>query len=1015
MPSGPAHRPVTTARTTRVRSGRDERQKRPRPPPHWFTLGSLRSFGERIVHPPPPAVEEDYFMFVSPRFKISFEDVVADKHLPPLSLQDFEDYLQHVDGTPENLSVTYPPPSPSRNLTPHRRYFHLWARHYRRIHRAWAESVLPTIPSSSKGIYRSRDLWERLAHCQDRQLKEEFAFAKATFFDEHAPMRLQISDELRRQVMHVHNMPPQAQELTNKLPSFPQQPEPGHFDAVLAHVDAQLQTAFDKFVFLAFRNSGLWHSCLGHLLGVVILASGMALWCAGIARGKGRPFVAASLPLIWFGVWFMLVSANGHCLAVYSTGDARQLYPHEFARPSQPDDVPPPIYSIARSVDVPCPPPYATSRKASGASATLLPVTNLPHKTYVGKGRRKSDGAAWWKGRWTRERSEVRRMSEGLVKIFGRRERERPCVDEEAASMDDGEPRTEIPLQDLGGALTAGPSDDVPEWERMPFPLPVLEPSDDNEQATPWKVNVGTLKTLPARLTHPPPPPGLPMLKRYTIIPEYDVPLSDILQDKHVSPLSLREFEEYLLYVERGAENLYFCLWLQQYTDEYERQTVGSDARSSSSYRPGSRPRPVPPNESLAQSFQRARELFFDTSSQYELNVTDDMIDPVRHLVRPPKQCAPAKRRKEAWEEDDDENGVEAQETDALVASKDLFATQYACPRDLDKIKCEVEGLLRQSLTRFLQLAFTNAGRSHDKIAYSVWGVYVAAALAASVSLIVGRKPRALRLVVLPLLFIAWSVLFASFNGICTAIYAFGDARQLYPYELYVIRCRARMGNPYARPVDYKKLGDKMLIAKTESVEPIIQPHAVYRPRRPRGMLDKMRWFVPGAVKEEERERDVEQGQQRNGDEGSGENGSIEMPSVSYNGTITSFPAPAYIPTSPHSTLQRCTHIQRPDPQSQPSTSGPSTPQPGNFSITSLSPKAPPIPPNWGEAERRIVRAMDLDLGDPRALGFYGPMVNIPSGFVRRVHREIFVRSMWMASGVTVVIVGVLLVIPVPS
>ncbi|KAG8790775.1 hypothetical protein FRC12_011057 [Ceratobasidium sp. 428] len=582
----------------------------------------------------------------------------------------------------------------------------------------------------------------------------------------------------------------------------------------------------------------------------------------------------------------------------------------------------------------------------------------------------------------------------------------------------------EIQLQDLSGQLV---QDDVPEWERMPFPLPVLEPSDDNEQATPWRVNVGTLKSFPARLRHPPPPPGLPKLRRYTVIPEYDVPLSDILQDKHASPLSLREFEEYLLYVERGAENLYFCLWLQQYTDEYERQVAESDARPSSCcHCPGSKPIPVPPNETLAGSFQRARELFFDSASQYELNVTDDMIDPVRHLVRTPKSSGPPKRRKEAWEEDDGDNGVDGpSEEQPLAVSKDLSTTMYARPRDLEKIKCEVEGLLRQSLTRFLQLAFTNAGRSHDKIAYGVWGVYTAAALAASVSLIVGRKPRALRLIVFPFLLGAWCVLFAVLNGVCTAIYAFGDARQLYPYELYVIRCRARQGEPYARPVDYKGMGDRMLIGKSESVEPIIQPHTLYRPRRDgsHAIFDKMRWFVPWRNFEEE--RDVEQGGGAQGGEEDGSyEGSTRVGSVSYGGGAStrsgpSFPSLAYIPTSPHSTLQRSQIPQQPAQQptftSAPNPSEPQRKQPGAFSITSLNPKTPPIPPNWGEPERRLVRAMDLDLGDPRALSVYGPMVNIPSGLVRRVHREIFVRSMWMSLGVSVVIVGVLLVIPVPS
>ncbi|QRW14374.1 hypothetical protein RhiLY_13373 [Ceratobasidium sp. AG-Ba] len=546
---------------------------------------------------------------------------------------------------------------------------------------------------------------------------------------------------------------------------------------------------------------------------------------------------------------------------------------------------------------------------------------------------------------------------------------------------------TEIPLQDVSNQLGAGPvlnSDDVPEWERMPFPLPILEPSPVNGQPKPWKVDVGAMKNLPRRLRQPPPRPSIPQLKRYTVVPEYDVPLSDILEDKHASPLSLREFEEYLLYVERSVENLYFCLWLKQYTNEYndwaERRFSG-ESSSSSIFHIRRMPKSLPPNETLARSFQAARELFFNEESQYELNVTDEMIDPIRHLVRPAPK-GPPRRRREAWEEVSDASSEEGE--NPLAISKDLFATMYARPRDMEKIKCEVEGLLRQSLTRFLQLAFTNAGRSHDNIAYDSCGSFL--------------------------------------NGICTAIYAFGDARQLYPYELYVIRCRARMGLSYAPKVDYKKIG--ATIGKLDSAEPIIQPHMVYKPRHPDDLrlVERVRTLF-GAKKEE---ADAEQGrgrgdgseQGRGKGDGSeqGESASFESAPAStlqYRNAPPAFPAPAYIPTSPHSALQQCAQVQT---QSQtPAHTQEANNAPGKFSIAALNPKTPPLPSHWDEEDKLLVRAMDLDLGDPRALGVYGPMVNIPSELVRRVQRDIFMRSLWLTIAMTVPIMAILLVIPVPS
>jgi hypothetical protein len=92
-----------------------------------------------------------------------------------------------------------------------RRYFCQWLQRYRALHHSWVSSVLPTanIPSSSTGGYRSRDLWERLNPCQDRRLKYEFNSAKAKFLSVNASMRLDISDEMRRNVLVISNVPPQ--------------------------------------------------------------------------------------------------------------------------------------------------------------------------------------------------------------------------------------------------------------------------------------------------------------------------------------------------------------------------------------------------------------------------------------------------------------------------------------------------------------------------------------------------------------------------------------------------------------------------------------------------------------------------------------------------------------------------------------------------------------------------------------------------------------------------------------
>ncbi|KAH7341118.1 hypothetical protein B0J17DRAFT_654281 [Rhizoctonia solani] len=347
-----------------LRSRRRRKHLEERPVPHWFTIGSLRRVGQRMRHPPPPAKEECYKWFVAPRFNVPLQDVIEDKHLPPLSKQDFEDFLQAADGTIQNL------------------YFYEWIRNYRRLYDEWVHSVLPTanahISGSSGGVYRSRDLWERLKDCQDRRLKEEFASAKALFFEQGAPYRLNIDNELLDKVLNIPNHPPlsgEHQELTDKLPSFPTQPEPSLFDSIQQQVDAALEEAFVRFRRLAFCNSGLWHHCIGHSGGAAILAWGLAMYTMGL-MSRGRGYVAGSLPIIWFGIWFMLVSINGHCLVVYVTGDARQLYPHEIARPLPVDATAPPMYSLALAPNED-ESAYSFGRKTSTTS-NLLPLAHTP-------------------------------------------------------------------------------------------------------------------------------------------------------------------------------------------------------------------------------------------------------------------------------------------------------------------------------------------------------------------------------------------------------------------------------------------------------------------------------------------------------------------------------------------------------------------------------------------------------------------------------------------------------------
>lgn len=117
------------------------------------------------------------------------------------------------------------------------------------------------------------------------------------------------------------------------------------------------------------------------------------------------------------------------CVGIYFTGDARQLYPHEFARSLPPDAVPPPIYSIATPPED-VPPPYLWNRKPSGISISVLPAPSLA--TTPGPPQRSYQLWSYLNA--------GKRKSEGMLKMFGRREEDDEGVTLEMGRLRGAEP-----------------------------------------------------------------------------------------------------------------------------------------------------------------------------------------------------------------------------------------------------------------------------------------------------------------------------------------------------------------------------------------------------------------------------------------------------------------------------------------------------------------------------------------------------------------------------------------------
>ncbi|KAK0187890.1 hypothetical protein F5146DRAFT_1113086 [Armillaria mellea] len=271
-------------------------------------------------------------------------------------------------------------------------------------------------------------------------------------------------------------------------------------------------------------------------------------------------------------------------------------------------------------------------------------------------------------------------------------------------------------------------------------------------QATP-----DTAKDIQFRLCNPPPAVG--KVRSCGVTPAFNVRLEDVLDRKHLPPLGLKDFEEWLLYVELAPENLYlFHPWLREYTVKYRQWEVASRLRRSE----------TPAYLGLAMFYARAKQTFLTPNANHELNLPSDVLAPFHTS-----------------------NG-----------------SPHPDPAIFNQVAVQVQKMLKESLERFVTAQFNNVGNSRV-LCGLIAGIFcclVGAVFPMVYNMVKGHS-RWLRLTALPGLWLGLALLLTSLNGVCLAIYVFGDLRQLKRFELsrppiskpqplYSSRRRQMMGSP---------------------------------------------------------------------------------------------------------------------------------------------------------------------------------------------------------------------------
>ncbi|KAJ7147491.1 hypothetical protein C8R43DRAFT_1011017 [Mycena crocata] len=301
------------------------------------------------------------------------------------------------------------------------------------------------------------------------------------------------------------------------------------------------------------------------------------------------------------------------------------------------------------------------------------------------------------------------------------------------------------------------------------------------------KLSFKSILSLPFRLCNP--PPAVAKVRSCGVTPVFQVQLDDILERKHLPPLGLKDFEEWLLYCENSVENLYFILWLKEYTLKYKQWVARTafERENAGDYRIDW---PLHSSSQLAMFYARAKSTFFTPNAAYELNLPSVAFAPFHAS-----------------------NG-----------------SPHPDPVIFTEIAIETRKMLDESLGRFVTAQFSNVG-NRRVLCGMIAGVLFC--------LLGGLTPiaynfahghsRWLRLAALPGIWLGLTVLLASLNGVCIGVYIFGDLRQLRKFEL----SRPAISKPQPLRIPRPRPMISYPITGITPVPPVVQPRLAIIPPSP--------------------------------------------------------------------------------------------------------------------------------------------------------------------------------------
>ncbi|GAA5920231.1 hypothetical protein JCM1841_000432 [Sporobolomyces salmonicolor] len=282
---------------------------------------------------------------------------------------------------------------------------------------------------------------------------------------------------------------------------------------------------------------------------------------------------------------------------------------------------------------------------------------------------------------------------------------------------------------------------------RLQKPRPV--PAGSRPKKLPDQFPVAELIRVPLRVLSPPKATGMVgSVMSMKATPINDVRLADVIANKHLSPLSLKDFEGYLVFKEYSAENLYFILWLNEYEKEYNAYLADpSIQKISAAYSENTDPS-APRTAShlpdyLADSLGRGLDVFFAPDGALELNLPRVTRD--KTLVE---------------------------------------AGNSGNPKDFAEARDIIEHSLNRSLVAHSRSVVANAGPRRLLLCFCLGLLIFLLGCVPALVAILTNHARGYRVIGLPFIAFGTTVMVMAMNRICGIIWFLGERRQLLPWEL---------------------------------------------------------------------------------------------------------------------------------------------------------------------------------------------------------------------------------------